>query len=134
MAWRILKISKVSQRKDFGIHPKNIFVFRRISGWPEKTGQILNCRFLGPWLWYEYDFFTIRLQIFCEIFFEVKFCNMTPKRSNLKNDPHGVILHVIWKEILWRFRKYKNYFFWCNMTPLSTKLGFKALRSVFTGL
>jgi hypothetical protein len=24
------------------------------------------------------------------IFLEVKFCNMTPKRSNYKNDPHGV--------------------------------------------
>ena len=134
MAWGIFKISNVSQRKGFGIHPKNIFVACRISGIPKKTGQIVNCRFLGHCICYVYDFFTIRLQIYWEIFFEVKFCNMTPKRSIWKMTRMGSYSMSYGRKFYGDSENMKIIFFWCNMTPLSTKLVFKAFRSVFTGL
>jgi hypothetical protein len=134
MARGILKISNVSQRKGFGIHPKNIFVARRISGIPGKTGQIVNCRFLGHCICYVYDFFTIRLQIFCEFFLRSNFVIWPQKGQIWKMTRMGSYYMSYGSKFYGDSENMKIIFFWCNMTPLSTKLVFKAFRSVFTGL
>ena len=118
MAWGILKFSKDSQRKGFGIHSGDIFVVGRISGILEKTGEILNCRFLGNCICYEYDFFTIRLKNFRAKFFGVKFCNITQKGQIWNMSRMGSYYIAYERKFYEDSKCIKNIFLLCNMTPL----------------